>query len=71
MASTTCEVCNRLVLLVPYVPEGEIGLRPQYLRQHRKDGRVFAGPFCPGSGRYVSAVAERSAELTVDEPVQS
>lgn len=38
-----------MTLLVPHISEDEIGVVPQYLRDHRKDGRAFTGPLCPGS----------------------
>lgn len=61
MARTTCEACGSFVEVVPWIPDSEIGLVPQRLRQHRTNGRAFTGPVCPGSGREVRvwAVAEQ------------
>lgn len=53
MARQTCPACGSFVEVVPWIPEDEIGLTPQYLRTHRTNGRAFTGPVCVGSGREV------------------
>lgn len=57
MARQVCSHCNGWVEVVPWVPDSEIGLTPQYLRTHFTRGRAFAGKPCPGSGSPVRAWA--------------
>ena len=66
MAQQRCLHCERLVEVVPWVPDEEIGLFPQRLRAHFMRGRAFVGKPCPGSGREVQvwAVPEQRGETT-------
>lgn len=50
MAQQRCLHCDRLIEVVPWVPDTEIGLTPQHLRAHFTKGRSFVGKPCPGSG---------------------
>lgn len=53
MSKTTCPECGSFVEVVPWIPDEDIGLRPQWLRAHFTKGRAFTGTPCPGSGREV------------------
>ena len=66
MAKQTCAECGSLVEVVPWIPDEDIGLRPQFLRQHRANGRVFTGLVCRGSGTPVRvwAVPEQRGEAS-------
>ena len=57
MAQQRCASCDRLVEVVPWVPDEEIGQVPQFLRAHFTRGRAFAGKPCPGSRRPVNVWA--------------
>ena len=57
MSARRCPECDSFQPLVPHISDDEIGLVPQYIRSHRKAGREFVGPLCPGSRTRVEVVA--------------